>query len=90
MFLFYNNLQHLLPTIIEGKVINLLKKPIGNVQVYFINSKETATTTNDGTFKIVTWTPLPTTLIFCHKKYEKETHSITSITKKMIVTLKEK
>jgi hypothetical protein len=90
MILSYNNMQQLLPAIIEGKVFCNTNIPVGGAQVYFVPRIEEAITTDDGEFKITTWMPLPITLIVCHKNYESYKLTISSTRQKLVIKLKEK
>ncbi|GAB2827298.1 hypothetical protein GCM10027043_31130 [Ferruginibacter profundus] len=90
MILSYNNMQQLLPSIIEGKVICNTNIPVGGAQVYFVPRIEETITTEEGEFKIATWMPLPITLIVCHKNYESYKLTISSTTQKLVIKLKEK
>jgi hypothetical protein len=83
-------MQQLLPSIIEGKVLCNTNIPVGGAQVYFVPRIEETITTDEGEFKIATWMPLPVTLIISHKNYESYKLTISSVTQKLVIKLKEK
>ena len=90
MLLSYTNMQQLLPSIIEGKVLCNGDIPVGGAQVYFVPRLEESITSDEGEFKITTWMPLPVTLIVCHKNYDSYKLTICSTTQRLIIKLKEK
>jgi len=90
MVLSYTNMQQLLPSIIEGKVLCNTNIPVSGAQVYFVPRIEETITTDEGEFKITTWMSLPLTLIICHKNYESYKLTISSTTQKLVIKLKEK
>lgn len=90
MVLSYTNIQQLLPSIIEGKVVCNTDIPVSGAQVYFVPRIEETITTVNGEFKITTWMSLPVTLIICHKNYQSYKITISTTQQKLVIKLKEK
>ncbi len=92
MILSYREINEIvLPTIIEGLVINRKNNiPVSFTHVYIEGSEEESLTTTEGEFKILSWQKFPVVLIIKHVHFETVRVAVTACAKKILVFLKEK
>jgi hypothetical protein len=85
MLFSYNNIQQLIPVILEGIVLDKKTgRPLPGAHVYVVPGEE-AFTGADGEFMLKSWQPVPLTIIVEHTDYAAITVKITALSQKQVV-----